>query len=368
MLPEVRGDLHLTFSAAGALTAIPVLGLGAAAVPGAVLVNRFGARRVVGVSLFVLGLAGILRIAPPLPYSLFFWTAVLALAVAVAQPGINVLIRDWFPDQVQQASNIYATALALGGLAGASVSVYLLVLGGWRGSFVFWPALALGAALLWTARAPGRGHPHAPQPAGLRRLARQWEVWHVALLFGSQSLVYYGGATWIPFLIRGRGPGHLALVLFLYQVFSPPLALGLALVRAPWATSRLWYGAGGLVTAIGSAGLMLGRLDLAWLWAALMSVGTGMIFTGTLALPALLARRRSDVAGYSALVLTAGYAFAFAGPLLGGLLLDWTDLIASPFWVITAAAVLAIGLGLTLPVPRVGVRTGPGARPAGSSR
>jgi MFS transporter, CP family, cyanate transporter len=367
VLPELRSDLHLSFSATGALTAIPVLGLGAAAVPGALLVNRFGARRVVGLAVLLLGAAGLLRLSPPLPYSLFLWTAALSLAVAVAQPAITVLIRDWFPGHIQQASNIYAMALGLGGLAGASLGVYLLAFGGWRGTFVIWSALALLAALLWIVRAPGRGRPHAAEPAGLLRLAREWQVWHVALLFGSQSLAYYGGATWIPFLVRGRGPGFLALVLFLFQAVSPPLSLALSALRAPWALSRLWYAAGGILLTAGNAALMLGSIDLAWLWAAVISLGTGMIFNGTIALPALLAHRRRDVAGYTGLVLTAGYAFAFVGPLLGGFLLDRTHQVGSPFWVLTAAGVVAVLLGLTLPRGAAATRA-PSARPGGSSR
>jgi len=62
VLPEVRADLHLSFAAAGALSAIPVLGLGAAAVPGALLANRFGARRVVGLGTVGLGVAALLRL------------------------------------------------------------------------------------------------------------------------------------------------------------------------------------------------------------------------------------------------------------------------------------------------------------------
>ena len=120
VLPELRADLHLSFSATGALTAIPVLGLGAAAIPGAILVNRFGARRIVGAAMLGLGIAGALRLTPPMPYSLYFWTAVLSLSVALAQPGITVLVRTWFPGRLQQVSTIYAMALGVGGLAGAT--------------------------------------------------------------------------------------------------------------------------------------------------------------------------------------------------------------------------------------------------------
>jgi cyanate permease len=79
-----------------------------------------------------------------------------------------------------------------------------------------------------------------------------------------------------------------------------------------------------------------------------IGLGTGMIFTGTTTLPALLAKSPSEVAGYAALVLTAGYAVSFVGPLLGGVLLDQTHILTSPFWVITASAAIATILGATL--------------------
>ncbi len=237
VLPELRVDLHLSFSAIGALTAIPVLGLGVGAVPGALLVNRFGARRVVGASTLGLGLTALLRLAPPLPYSLFIWTAVLALLIAAAQPAIAVLIRNRFPDHIQQTSTIYAMSLGVGGLAGATLSVYLLAFGGWRGTFVIWALLALVAAVVWIWTAPGRGSLHEPMPHGLGRLVRNREVWHVAMLFGGQSLVFYGGTTWIPFLLRGYSHAYLALVLFLFQVVILPLTAILATIHRPWARS-----------------------------------------------------------------------------------------------------------------------------------
>jgi CP family cyanate transporter-like MFS transporter len=359
VLPELRADLHLSFTATGALTAIPVLGLGAAAVPGAILVNRFGARKVVGVAMVSLGVSAVLRLTPPLPYSLFIWTAVLALSAAVVQPAITTLIRVWFPGHVQQVSTVFATSLAFGGLVGAALSVYLLVFGGWRATFIIWALIAIAAAGAWIWLAPGRGTPNELGSHGLGRLVKDRQVWHVAALFGSQSLVFFGGATWIPFLLRGYSHDYLALVLFLFQVVSLPLIAGLATIRWPWARSRIWYATGGLLMMVGSTGLMLGLTDLAWLWAPFMGLGSSMVFAGTTTLPATLARNGSEVAGYTALVLTAGYALSFIGPLLGGILIDHTHVITSPFWVITLAAVIVVILGATfsrsLPELRVSI-------------
>lgn len=348
VLPELRADLHLSFSATGALTAIPIIGLGAAAIPGAILVNRFGARKVVGLATVALGATAVLRILPPQPFSLYGWTALLSLCIAVAQPAIAVLVRNWFPGHIQQVSTLYAMSLVIGGMAGAALSVYLLAFGGWRASFVVWACLALVAAGSWVWMAPGRGSPHLPVPHGLGQLMRDRRVWHVAGLFGTQSLVYYGGATWLPFLLRGYSQDYLALVLFFFQLASLPLIAVLATIRRPWARSRSWYSAGGLLMTVGSLALMLGLTGSAWLWALAIGLGTGMMFTGTTTLPTLLARSRTEVAGYAALVQTAGYAISFFGPLLGGILLDHTHIITSPFWVITASAAIATILGATL--------------------
>jgi CP family cyanate transporter-like MFS transporter len=349
VLPELRSDLHLSFSATGALTAIPVLGLGAAAIPGAILVNRFGARAVVGAATLGLGVAGLLRLTPPLPYSLYFWTAMMSLSVALAQPGITVLVRSWFPRRLQQVSTIYAMALGAGGLAGATLSVYLLAFGGWRGTFAIWALLAISVGIVWIWFAPGRGDAHVPTPHGLGRLMRETQVWHVAALFGCQSLVFYGGLTWIPFLLRGYSQDYLALVLFLYQVTAVPITAVLATIHRPWARSRSWYVFGALLMTAGSFGFLSGAMGLAWLWAPLTGVGGAMMFAGVLALPTLLARTNSEVAGYSALTLTAGYAFSFLGPLIGGVLLDTTHIVTSPFWVISASAAASAVLGATLP-------------------
>ncbi len=349
VLPGLRDDLHLSFSAAGALSAIPVLGLGAAAVPGALLVNRFGGRFIVGAGTIALGAAALLRLAPPVPAALFAFSALMALAVAVVQPSLVVIVRAWFPDHVQPAATAYATSLGLGGLGGAVVSVPLLALGGWRGSFVVWGGLAFLAGLLWFALAPGRGADHSPVPGGFRHLVRDPAVWHVAALFGSQSLVYYASATWIPFQLRGYHPGYLTLVLFLLNVVNLPLTIGLVLLRRPWATSRLFYGGAGVLMVTGSTGFMLGLTQLAWLWAALLSAAIGMTFSGATVLPALFARTENQVSGFVAIVLTAGYALSFTGPLLGGLLVDRTRILSSPFWLVVASALTLLALGLTLP-------------------
>ncbi|HYW24963.1 MAG TPA: MFS transporter [Terriglobales bacterium] len=348
VLPAIRDDLHLTFTAAGALTALPVLCLGAAAVPGAVLVNRFGARLVVGAGTAGLGVTALLRLAPPEPVALFAFSGLMALCIALAQPAMTAIVRAWFPGAVQRAGTVFATALGLGGLGGAVLTIRLASAVGWRGSFVVWSLLALAVGLVWLALAPGRAGDRQPQPSGLGALLRDGAVWHVAALFGGQSLVFYAASSWIPFELRGTSAAYLSLVLLLLNAVNVPVMSLLVALPWPWASSRRFYALAGALMTAGAAALAVSSTSLAWLWVVVLGVGTAMTFAGTITLPALFARS-GQAAGYSAVVLTAGYAISFAGPFLGGVLLDRTHSVRSPFWLMTAVAAGVVVLGLSLP-------------------
>jgi CP family cyanate transporter-like MFS transporter len=274
----------------------------------------------------------------------------MALCVALAQPAMTVIVRSWFPGAVQRAGTVFATALGLGGLGGSALTVHLASVVGWRGSFVVWSLLALAVGLAWLAVAPGRraAADRRPQPSGLRAVLRDGAVWHVAALFGAQSLVFYAAASWIPFELRGSSAGYLSLVLLLLNVVNVPVMLLLLALPWQWASSRRFYALAGVLMTAGAVTLAAGTTSLAWLWVVVLGVGTAMTFAGTITLPALFARA-GQAAGYSAVVLTAGYAISFAGPFLGGVLLDRTHAISSPFWLMSAVAAGVVVLGLTLP-------------------
>jgi CP family cyanate transporter-like MFS transporter len=258
-------------------------------------------------------------------------------------------VRAWFPGGVQRASTVFTTALGLGGLAGATLTIHLAAAVGWRGSFAVWGGLALLAGAFWLLAAPDRRAEHQPQPSGLHELARDPTVWHVAAIFGVQSLIFYGATSWIPFQLRDFGAGYVSLVLLVLTVSTVPVGFILVALRWPWARSRRFYVLSGAMLTLGTGGFALGWSGAAWLWAALIGIGSSMGFAGSMALPALFADRSDQIAGYAAIVLTVGYAISFLGPFLGGVLLDHTHLLTSPFWLMLAVSLGQVVLGLRLP-------------------
>ena len=133
------------------------------------------------------------------------------------------------------------------------------------------------------------------------------------------------------------------------MLIDSAVAVRMVALPWPWARSRPFYVLSGVLMTVGAAGFAAGAIRLAPLWAVLLGTGTAMTFAGANALTGLFARRTGQVAGYAAAVLTAGYALAFVGPLLGGVLVDRTHRLGSPFWIMIGASVALIWLGLTLP-------------------
>jgi CP family cyanate transporter-like MFS transporter len=204
VLPAVRADLHLSLGAAGAVSSLIVAGLGAGALPGAVLTNRFGPRRVVALATSVLAAGALVRLLPPGALWLFAGTALLTLSVSVAQPALPLLLRVWFPEAVQRAASLLTIGLFAGGLAGASLSPIVAARWGWRGSFVLWGLAAAGVAALWAWRAPPA--PRVRLPTRLGGLLREPAVWLAAAIHASQTIAYFTAATWVPFELRRLGP------------------------------------------------------------------------------------------------------------------------------------------------------------------
>ena len=136
------------------------------------LVDRFGARAVLGVSvvLSALGLAAMSFIETPWE-ALLFYGVVFAIGTAgTSVTPIGVLLSRWYPHRLGMANSIAISGMGVGQLIVISVLAVQLTTLGWRGSF-----LALGVAtlvcVLPLVLAAGKAAPPAPTP-GRGREAR----------------------------------------------------------------------------------------------------------------------------------------------------------------------------------------------------
>jgi CP family cyanate transporter-like MFS transporter len=342
VLPQVQSELKLSFAFTGSLTSITVFILGAAALPGALLGNRFGAGRLVGFGLLATALGGGVRVLAPGAFWLPAGTALLTVAIAFGQPAISALTRAWFSKAVERASTLYVNGQMIGGLVGFSLTPLLVPGFGWRAALLAWSTLSLLGFAFWMLAAP-RDAAQAELPSRLSTLLRERDLWLAAAMLVSQNLTWYTTATFLPFLLRDRGPDYVALVLFLTNVVGL-LPTALAALRWSYASSVAFYALAGVFAAGGALLLLLGVGDLAWLAGMGIGLGCSMSYQGVLSIVPRLSRREEDVAGYASIVLTVGFLLTFVGPLSAGALVDLTHSVTASFWPALLSATAMVGL------------------------
>jgi CP family cyanate transporter-like MFS transporter len=179
------------------------------------------------------------------------------------------------------------------------------------------------AAAIWLV-------PAAEAPTRLDRVPRQSlhrvaGSWSLALYFGTQSMAFYTGLTWLPSILEAHGfseggaGGLLALANALQ--FAPAFLVPVLAGRLRTQTGLL------MALSLLAGGAIVGVL--AWtpgavLWMTLLGIGQGGALGLALVLPVLRGASAAAVASLTAMTLAVGYALAAFGPFIAGVLHDVT--------------------------------------------
>ncbi len=159
----MKGDLGLTDSIFGNASGIFFIGYFALQIPGAILVERWSARRLLALTLVTWGVLTTLTGFVRTPMELYGARFLLGAAEAGFFPGVIVYLSHWFIYQdrakaVARFMSAIPIAYILGGpLAGAILGINWLGTPGWRWLFLLEgvPAVILGfATLVWLPDRP----------------------------------------------------------------------------------------------------------------------------------------------------------------------------------------------------------------------
>jgi CP family cyanate transporter-like MFS transporter len=327
LLPLIHGDLALSETEIGTLAGLPALMFAAAAVPGSLIIARFGARGALIAGLLVTALAGAARAAASDVAMLFAATLVMGGGIAVMQPALPPIVRGWLPDRIGFATAVYTNGLLIGEILAVSLTlpvVLPLAGGSWRAAIAFWGLPVLFTALLVALLGP---RPTAAQSAQAGRRAwwpnwRDARIWQLGLLFGGVNSIYFSTNAFLPEYLNHVGApeliGSALTALNFGQLPASLLMLGLAgrLMGRPWA-----YGLAGLICLAGVFGVTL--MSGLWVvfWAGLIGFGDAVAFVLILALPPLLSAP-DDAHRTAAGMFTISYSCAVAIPIIGGLAWD----------------------------------------------
>jgi MFS transporter, CP family, cyanate transporter len=356
VIPLLHTDLHLSETDVGWLSSLAPMLFAVAAIPGAVLIARFGIVPALVIGLFVNAIGSTARAALPNAAMLYATTIVMAAGVSIMQPALPPLVRAWFPRRIGFATAVYTNGLLAGETIAVALTIPLvlpLVENSWRLNFVIWSLPVFATALLVFACAP------RPQGAnGSAATGRLWWpdwrrplIWRLGAILGSVNAMYFVTNAFLPdFLTAAGRPDLISSALTAENICQLPaslvmLAVAGRLVKQPWA-----YVVAGALSLASLIGIMTASGIWIVFWAGVLGFVTTGILVLTLALPSVLSAP-DDVHRTSAGMFTISYSIAMVLSVLGGWLWDVTHRPIAGFVPVALCAILVMALASTANLP-----------------
>jgi CP family cyanate transporter-like MFS transporter len=351
LLAAIERDLGLSGTAAGLLTALPVLCMALFAPLAHRLSHRFGREWTTLGAVALVAAGNGLRLAGGIAWILFAATLVAGFGVAVSGVVLPGLIKELFADRVGAMTGTYSVSMMLGAAGSAAVSVPLArALGSWQASLASWalPALLAAAAWVVVARRAGRRPDDESVPGTLPWRSRTG--WLLAAFFSLQAGLAYAVLGWLAPAYEALGwsdasAGGLLAVNNLAQLAS---ALVLPALSDRLADRRPVLLGAAAATVAGCAWLFLAPATLPWVVSIVIGLGLGGGFSLALVLMADYAADPAASSRLVAMVFLVGYLIAALAPVAVGALRDATGGFVAPFGLLTAMAVAQAAIGTRL--------------------
>ncbi len=354
VIPLIRAEFRLLATEIGILNGIPLALFALAAISGSLLIGRLGTRRTLIVGLLTTAAGGALRAASPNLGVLYATTVVMGFGVAIMQPLLAAIVREWLPSRIGFGTAVYTNGLLIGEIFPVFLTLPLVlpwVGGEWRLALGFWsiPVLLVGLLVMAVARwaTPERAKPTA-------RRGPWWPdwrdslVWQLGLLLGTINAMYFAANAFLPAYLNSTGraewTGSALTSLNVGQLPASFLLLGIAgrLERRMWP-----YFVVAALALAGIVGLVFGGGVWTVVWGAVFGFAGAAGLTLGLTLPPLLSDP-GHVARTSAAMFTLSYAGAVVVAVVSGAAWDLTGIPAAAFVPIGACAVVLVGAALTM--------------------
>jgi MFS transporter, CP family, cyanate transporter len=354
VIPLIHDDLHLSETAVGFLSGLPLGMFALAAVPGSLLVARLGVRRTMLGAVALTAVASALRSASIDALTLFAATAVTGFAIAVMQPALPALVRSWVPRRVPLGTAVYTNGMVSGATSGPAFTIPFVlpwVGGSWRLDLIVWSALIGLIALLLAAFAPRVAEAPVSAVAAPNRWWPNWKdplIWWLGIGFGTTNTVYFGANAFLPDYLITLGRPDLTAATLGWLNGAQLITSFSLLWLAGRVHRRLW------------PFLVFGPLSLAafvvFVWvggdwivpaAAILGISAAVPFVLILALPPALSAP-GDVHRTAAGMFTISYAGAVIIPVICGAVWDLTGAAWTAFVPLAVCAVVMTLIGFRL--------------------
>jgi len=204
LLPIISKHFALSNLEMSLLLSIPIMAFSASSVIMGFLGRRASSDRIITLALVLLAIGLTLRIFTGI-YGLFFFTAIIGIAIAVMNYEIPVWVKLHLPESSGMITGIYVTLMGVGAAVATAISVPIAENSSfsWRLSMAPWILFSIIAATYWVIKrrnSVGEGSPDFA-PFWRTKAIKSPIAWALVLFFGLESMTFYGSASWLPTIL-----------------------------------------------------------------------------------------------------------------------------------------------------------------------
>ena len=353
-------------------------------IPGALLAERWSARRMISATMIAWGSLTVLTALVRTPGQLYLARFVLGAAEAGFFPGVIVYLSHWFirEDRAKATSN-FMSAIPLSSVVGAPLAGWILsqewlTVRGWRWLFIVegLPAIILGALAFfaltdwprealwlsaeqrkWIQQRLEDEMPACPQRISRWQALRSRTILLLAVIPFFSYFAYYCFVFWFPTMLK-RQSGFSDFRVGLFGAL-PFFATFLAMLFNGWhsdrAQERRWHSA--VPIFVSAAALLIPALGTRSvpLWIASFTVvGMGCAYLPTFwAIPTEILSQTTAATAVG-IINAVGNIAGFAGPYTFGYLYSRTGAFSFGLGLMILTALIAGFLTISLPASRSG--------------
>ncbi len=349
LLPFIREDLGIPASVAGLITTIPVLCMGIFAPVGPRVAARLGPRLAFASCLALIGGFGLIRATVPSVELLLLATFGIGVGIGIAGAVPSMVVSQRMPSHRAMGTGAYAGGIVAGSAISAVIAVPLAIDGDWQRALAIVSLASFGPLVAWLLLVRRDGH---DRPVEARAVRLPWgsrTAWLLVVVFGLQSLLFYGVVAWLPNALveRGWSPAETGILIGIFNAVGLITTLGVPLVADRLGSRRSQLLLAAVAGTVAFLGINLAP-TLTVAWVVLLGLALGAIFPLVLTLPLDVADEPSQVGAVAAMMLFGGYILSSLGPFVLGAVRDASGGFGASLWLLAAMSVVFVACCLPL--------------------
>ena len=332
VLETIHTELAISNAVASLLTTIPVVCMGLFALLVPAITKRSGRIMTILWGTVLIAITTAARVGGRSVIILFGSTVLVSVGIGVTQAVLPALVTEYFPNRTAFATGVYTSSMTGGAILATLLTAPIAGLLSWPVALAFWMIPAVIAIPVWliATRTKQRTATGAEETATeTYRVGLPWRqhsAWILIAVFGGATTTFFFVLTWLAprYVALGWSTNSAGVLLTISLAVSAVSNLFISAVGDQWHDKRPLFLVVILCLVAGGFGVALVPLYAPFLWAIMLGMGSGGLFTLCMTLPISHAGTHAEIDRLTAMMLGVGYSVGAFGPVAGGILRDLT--------------------------------------------